>query len=84
MELITIIGLVAGTLTTISFFPQVIRIWKTRSTKDISLSMFLLFATGVLLWVIYGVCLLEWPIILPNAVTLILSMIILGFKMKYR
>lgn len=84
MDVITIVGLLGGTLTTISFFPQVIRIWKTRSTKDLSLSMFLLFAAGVVMWLIYGIFSRQWPIILANLVTLVLSIIILIFKAIYK
>jgi|GEM_PF-914212 len=54
MESITYVGLVAGTLTTISFLPQAIKTWKTKSTKDISLAMFLCFCLGVILWLFYG------------------------------
>jgi MtN3 and saliva related transmembrane protein len=84
MDFVTIIGLIAGTLTTISFFPQVIRVCKTRSTRDISLWMFLLFTIGVLLWMIYGIYLHQWPVILSNLLTLISAVIILGFKLKYK
>lgn len=84
MDLITIIGLMGGTLTTLSFFPQVIRVWKTRSTKDLSLGMFLLFALGVLLWLVYGIMLHQWPIILSNLVTAILVAVILIFKVIYK
>ncbi|NLE00027.1 MAG: SemiSWEET transporter [Fibrobacter sp.] len=84
MNIINLIGLMAGTLTTISFLPQVIRICKTRSTRDISLSMFLLFTMGVLLWLIYGVWLVQWPIIIPNIITLILALIIIYFKIVYK
>jgi MtN3 and saliva related transmembrane protein len=84
MNFVTIIGLIAGTFTTISFFPQVIRVCKTRSTRDISLWMFLLFTIGVLLWLIYGIYLQQWPVILSNLLTLISAVIILVFKMKYK
>jgi len=84
MDSVTVIGLVAGTFTTISFFPQLIRVCKTRSTRDISLWMFLLFTIGVLLWLIYGIYLLQWPVILSNLLTLISAVIILIFKLKYK
>lgn len=84
MDFVTVIGLVAGTFTTISFFPQLIRVCKTRSTRDISLWMFLLFTIGVLLWLIYGIYLLQWPVILSNLLTLISAVIILIFKLKYK
>lgn len=84
MDFVTVIGLVAGTFTTISFLPQLIRVCKTRSTRDISLWMFLLFTIGVLLWLIYGIYLLQWPVILSNLLTLISAVIILMFKLKYK
>ncbi len=84
MDYITLIGLMGGTLTTISFFPQVIRIWKTHSTKDLSLGMFLLFSLGVILWLIYGILQNQLPVILSNAVTLVLAIIILIFKFIYK
>lgn len=83
MELVTIIGLMAGSLTTISFLPQVIKTWRSRSAKDLSLSMFLSFSIGVLLWLIYGILLQDLPIIISNLITLILAGTILYFKLKY-
>lgn len=84
MDLVTTIGLIAGTLTTISFVPQVIRIWKTHSTKDLSLVMFLLFTAGVVMWLIYGICVRQLPVIISNVVTLLMAIIILIFKFIYK
>lgn len=84
MTYVTIIGLMAGTLTTISFFPQVIKTWRSKSAKDISLTMFLSFCFGVLLWLIYGILLKDIPIIISNAITLILAGAILFFKLTYK
>lgn len=75
-----LLGLIAGTLTTLAFLPQVIKIWKSRSAHDISLGMFLLFSAGVALWLVYGIRLGAVPIIAANAVTLALSLAILGMK----
>ena len=83
-NLFQLIGFFAAFCTTIAFLPQVIKVYKTRSTKDISLSMFLIFTTGVLCWLIYGVLIVDLPIIMANIVTLILSLIILAFKIKYK
>jgi MtN3 and saliva related transmembrane protein len=83
METITILGYCAGFLTTLAFLPQVIKVWKTDSTKDISLLMFSMMCTGILLWLYYGILLKEMPIILTNAVTLVLASIILFFKIKH-
>lgn len=84
MDLDTIIGLMAGFLTTISFLPQVIKTWRSQSAKDISLAMFLSFCLGVLLWLIYGILQEDIPIIISNAITLILAGTILFFKLTYK
>lgn len=84
MTLVTAIGLTAGTLTTISFLPQAIKTWKSKSAKDISLAMFLTFCLGVILWIIYGICQRDLPVLATNLVTLILSGTILFFKLKYK
>jgi len=82
MDIINWIGTLAGILTTIAFIPQVAKTWKTRSAGDISLWMFLLFSSGVLLWLIYGVMLHAMPIIVANGITLSLSVSILALKIK--
>jgi len=84
MEWITVIGLMAGSLTTISFLPQAIKTWKSKSAKDISLTMFLSFCIGVILWIIYGLFIMDIPVIVTNIVTLILAGTILFFKLKYK
>lgn len=84
MDYITILGLSAGALTTFAFLPQVIRVWKLKETRDLALSTFLMFSIGVFLWLIYGVFVNDLPVIIANAVTLVLALIILGFKLKYK
>ena len=83
MQFMTYVGLTAGVLTTISFLPQAVRAWKTKSTKDISLAMFLCFCTGVVLWVIYGFYTQNLPVFLANFVTFLLAFSILICKLKY-
>lgn len=83
MEIVTLVGLVAGTLTTIAFVPQVLKTWQSKSAKDISLGMFLCFSLGVLLWLIYGLQNQDLPIIVANSITLILASTILVFKFRY-
>ncbi len=78
-----ILGFAAGTLTTIAFVPQFLKAWKTKSTKDISLFMFLIFTIGVALWLIYGIMKLDYPIIAANAITVTLASMILAMKIKY-
>jgi len=77
------IGAVAGTLSTIAFIPQAWRIWKTRSARDLSLPMYLIFSTGVALWLLYGVLLGALPIIVCNGVTLVLAGTVLAMKLKF-
>jgi len=83
MDIPNIIGIVAGIFTTLAFLPQVIKTWKMKETKDLSLGMFLMFTLGVLLWLIYGIMINSMPVILANAGTIILAGIILFFKIKY-
>ena len=81
--MIEIIGYAAGFLTTLSFLPQLLKTLRTRSTKDISLGMFLIFVIGISLWLLYGIMLKETPIIIANSATLILAVPILLMKLKY-
>ena len=78
------IGFFAALCTTIAFVPQAIKVYQTKSTKDISLLMFLIFTVGVLSWLIYGLIINDYPVILANAVTLILCLFILVYKIKYK
>lgn len=84
MNFITILGLTAGTLTTLAFLPQLIKAWKSKSTKDISLNMFVILCVGILLWIAYGFLIKSFPVIIANAVTFILCMFILYFKIRYK
>jgi MtN3 and saliva related transmembrane protein len=83
MPFVTAVGTIAGILTTIAFLPQVIRTWRTRSTADISLVMFLIYVTGIVLWLVYGLMLKDPPLIVSNAVTLLFSGMILGLKLRH-
>ncbi|MBU3957495.1 MAG: SemiSWEET transporter [Nanoarchaeota archaeon] len=83
-DLIIVLGLIAGALTTAAFLPQVIKTWKSKQTGDISLMMFLAFTSGVFLWLLYGIYINSLPVIAANLVTFILSLIILIFKIKYK
>jgi MtN3 and saliva related transmembrane protein len=76
----TILGFIAGALTTVSFVPQLHKAWSTRRSDDLSWGMLLVFATGVSLWLIYGVLLHAAPVIVANAVTLALVLAIIGLK----
>jgi MtN3 and saliva related transmembrane protein len=84
MNFITIIGLIAATCTTASFIPQAIKTIKTKNTSGISLSMYSLFTFGTVLWLTYGIFSSNIPVGLANGVTLIFSLIILFYKIKYK
>ena len=76
------IGYIAAFLTTSSFIPQVWHIWKTRHTQGISLRMYVFLTSGVALWLVYGLLLAAWPIIIANSVTLLLAGTVLVMKVR--
>jgi len=80
---ISLIGSAAACCTTISFLPQLIRVWKLKSAREISLIMFSVFSAGVFLWLLYGILIHSAPVMLANAVTLALSLAILVLKLRY-
>jgi len=84
MDYTQIIGYLAAVGTTGAFLPQVMKTFRTKSTKDISLTMYIFFCTGVFLWIIYGLMVGSWPVILANSIVFILGMIILAMKVRYR
>jgi len=77
-----VVGYIAGTLTTLSFVPQVARAWRTRKTDDISWGWLAIFQCGLMLWCVYGVMLRNWPMILANAVTMSLCGVLIGLKAR--
>ncbi|MCL5126917.1 MULTISPECIES: SemiSWEET family sugar transporter [unclassified Algibacter] len=81
---IEIVGLVAATLTTASFIPQVYKAWKTKEVEGISLTMFTAMFIGVLLWLIYGYSLKSLSMVIANTVTSVLCFAVLVLKIKYR
>jgi MtN3 and saliva related transmembrane protein len=83
MNLISIFGTAAAVCTTAAFIPQVLQIWRTRSAKDVSLPMYLIFTTGLVCWLCYGLLLNAWPIIAANVVTLVLALAVIGMKLKF-
>lgn len=83
MDLSTAVGLAAGLLTTISLVPQVTKIWKTRSAKDVSRKMFMAFCLGVALWLVYGIVKGDLPMIIWNSISLVLALSILGMKLRF-
>jgi MtN3 and saliva related transmembrane protein len=79
----TFIGLFAAVCTTSSFVPQVIKAWRSRSTRDMSTAMFTLLVTGNSLWLLYGVLIGDLPIVVANLITLALVATILALKLRY-
>jgi MtN3 and saliva related transmembrane protein len=82
MPLADIIGGAAAILTTASFFPQALHVLRTRDTRAISLTMYMLFTMGVTLWGAYGLMTMQWSIIIANGVTVVLAMLILSLKVR--
>ena len=78
------LGVLAGLLTTLAFVPQVLKTWRRRSAEDVSTGMFVLFSTGVFLWLIYGWLIQSLPIQVANAVTLLLAISVLVMKYRFR
>ena len=84
MSLINTIGTIAAIISTASFVPQVWHTFKTRDVRGISLSMYSVFTVGVSCWLVYGLLLGAWPIIIANAITLTLAISILVMKLRFR
>lgn len=78
------IGLIAAFLTTSAFVPQAVKTIRTKDTSSISLGMYILFTTGIVFWLIYGFAINSLPVILSNSVTILLSLVILGYKLRYK
>ena len=77
------LGTVAGLCTTIAFLPQVLKVWRTRSAHDISLGMYAILAIGIVFWLTYGWILGIWPVIIANAVTLVLVAVLIVMKLRW-
>ncbi|MZG54460.1 MAG: hypothetical protein F3743_02860 [Nitrospinae bacterium] len=83
MDKATLLGGLAGFLTTAAFIPQVWKTWKSKSAADLSLVMFFVFSLGVLCWLVYGIMIAQAPVIFWNAITLVLALAILIMKLKF-
>lgn len=79
-----LLGYIAACCTTIAFVPQVMKTYRSKSAEGLSLGMFLLFTSGIILWLIYGIMINEYPIIIANLVTLVLATILIYFKLRYK
>jgi len=83
MSTIDWLGAIAASLTTTSFIPQVWQVWRSRHTKDISLGMYAIFTGGVIMWLLYGIMLGSWPIIIANGITALLAGTVLLMKLRF-
>jgi MtN3 and saliva related transmembrane protein len=79
-----LVSALAATLTTVAFVPQALHIIRNKETKSISLLMYVAFAGGVALWLVFGIMIGNWPIIIANAITLVLALAIVAMKLRYR
>ena len=79
-----LLGYIAAFCTTVAFVPQVVKTYKSKSAASLSLGMFLFFTGGLVLWLIYGIMINEYPIIVANVVTLILAVTLIYFKLRYK
>ena len=78
-----LLGYLPAILTTVAFVPQVVKVWRTRCVRDISLPMYALFTTGVALWVVYGIAIRSAPVVCANVATLVLSLAVLVAKVRF-
>ena len=83
MAYVDILGYAAGILVVISLLPQVIKSWKTKSTKDISLSRYVIYVMGLILWVTYAFIIQNGPVAVMNGIGLVLALLILYLKLKH-
>jgi MtN3 and saliva related transmembrane protein len=79
----TLLGTTAAILTTASFFPQLLHLWRSRSAHAISASMYTIFAIGLLLWIVYGIAIGAWPIVIANSITALQAIAILWMKVRF-
>jgi MtN3 and saliva related transmembrane protein len=84
MNFTDILGYTAGAVTTFTFLPQVIKTWKEKSAKNISLLMFVIAVTNEIMWIVYGVLLNNWVIILTNSVLMVMALTMIYFKLTYK
>jgi MtN3 and saliva related transmembrane protein len=84
MDYSELIGYAAAFCTTFSFVPQVVKTLRTRDVSGISLIMYSVFTAGIALWLIYGLLVQAWPVVIANAITLVLAASILGMKIGFK
>lgn len=84
MNFTDILGYAAGAVTTVTFLPQVIKTWKEKSAKNISLLMFVIAVTNEIMWIVYGILLNNWVIILTNSVLMVMALTMIYFKLTFK
>jgi len=80
---IEIVGHTGAFLSSVTFIPQVYRVWKTKSVNDLSMTMMLIVFTSTMIWLVYGVALMLWPVIVANSIICVLSLALIYFKIAY-
>ena len=83
MNWIEIVGHTGAFLSSVTFIPQVYRVWKTKSATDLSMTMMLIVFTSTLIWLVYGIALMLWPVIVANSIICALSLMLIYFKIGY-
>lgn len=78
-----VLGFVAAMCTTVAFIPQVLLVWRQRAAPGVSTGMYVIFVTGIALWLWYGLLLASWPLIIANSLTLVLAGSVLGMKLAF-
>lgn len=81
--MIRYLGYLAGTLTVVSFLPQVLRAWKSRQTRDLSMGMYTILITASSLWTIYGIIIHDWPVIMTNVLMIASNLAIVTAKVRF-
>ena len=84
MDYIQIAGHIGAFLSSVTFIPQVYRVWKTKSATDLSMTMMIIVFTSTVIWLVYGVSLMLWPVILANSVIAVLSLMLIYFKLTFK
>jgi len=84
LDMADLVGYLSAFLTTFAFVPQALHSWKTRDLSGVSLPMYSLFSLGVFGWLIYGIMIVSWPIIVANSVTLMLACVVLYLKITHK
>lgn len=84
MDYIQLAGHVGAFLSSVTFIPQVYRVWKTKSANDLSMTMMVIVFISTVIWLVYGVALMLWPVILANSVIAVLSLMLIYFKLTFK